>query len=212
MDRRLCLGLLGALPLAVTPGVRGAEQAEYAHVTPERPVHLPADHAAHPDYATEWWYFTGFLELPDGAERTFEVTFFRQRPEPGDWVANPSAFTPRQIVSAHAALADPASETFRHWRRLARIGLDGGRAAPDRLDVGIRDWGLTAQGEGGWRLRMGGAPGEWDLRLRPTGDAVLHGNSGISPKDPAGESASYYYSYPAMAVSGRLPEGEVTGR
>ncbi|MEF8794756.1 MAG: lipocalin-like domain-containing protein [Thiohalorhabdus sp.] len=211
MKRRALLRLVGALPLIAAPGLRAAEKRAYARVTPERPLRLPADHAAHPDYATEWWYFTGFLELAGGGERTFEVTFFRQRPEPGDWLANPSAFTPRQIVTAHAALADPAGETFRHWRRLARIGLDGGRAASDRLDVGIRDWGLSAEGQGDWRLRLGGAPGEWDLRLRPTGDAVRHGEGGISPKDPAGKSASYYYTYPAMAVTGRLPEGEGKG-
>lgn len=211
MRRRAFLRLLGLSPLAAAAGPRAAEWAPYAAVSPERPVRLPADHAAHPDYATEWWYFTGFLRLEGGGERTFQLTFFRQRPEPGDWLANPSAFTPRQIVSAHAALADPAEQEFDHWRRLARIGLDGGRAAVDRLDVGIRDWGLEGLTDGAWRLRLAGAPGDWDLRLRPSGDPVLHGDRGISPKNAAGSAASYYYSYPAMAVSGRLPEGPVEG-
>jgi len=211
VNRRGFLRLAAGLPLVIPGGVRAADWAPYAAVTPERPIRLPADHAAHPDYATEWWYFTGFLELAAGGERTFEVTFFRQRPEPGDWLANPSAFTPRQVISAHAALAEPARASFRHWRRLARLGLDGGRAAAARLDVGIRDWGLAAQPDGAWRLRLGGAPGPWDLRLRPSGDAVVHGEAGISPKNAAGTAASYYYTYPAMTVTGELPEGAVTG-
>ncbi len=76
--------------------------------------------------------------------------------------------------------------------------------------MGIRDWGLAAAG-GRWRLRLGGEAGEWDLRLRPSGEPVLHGRGGISPKNAAGTAASYYYSYPAMEVAGRLPEGAVTG-
>ena len=208
--RRRFLSALAGLPLAGLAGrVPAAEP--YAAVTRDSPVRLPRDHAAHPDFATEWWYFTGFLELDGGGERTFEVTFFRQRPEPGAWEANPSAFTPRQIVSAHAALANPQQEAFEHWRRLARVGLDGGRADSDRLGVGIRDWSLVAEAEDRWRLRLAGEPGAWDLRLRPTGEAVRQGPDGVSAKDAQGTSASYYYSYPAMAVSGRLPEGEVTG-
>ncbi|HKJ70767.1 MAG TPA: lipocalin-like domain-containing protein [Gammaproteobacteria bacterium] len=212
MRRRALLRLLAGLPLAAAARPRAAEWAPYAGVTAERPLRLPGDHAAHPDFATEWWYLTGFLRLAEsGAERTFEATFFRQRPEPGEWLANPSAFTPRQVISAHAALGEPGSGRFRHWRRLARVGLDGGRAASGRLDVGIDDWGLAAAADGGWRLRLGGGPGDWDLRLRPSGEAVLQGPGGVSPKNAAGTAASYYYSYPAMAVRGRLPEGEASG-
>ncbi|MFA9460270.1 lipocalin-like domain-containing protein [Thiohalorhabdus sp. Cl-TMA] len=214
-SRREFLRLLAAgPPLLLAGGGRAAERS-YARVTPERPVNLPADHAAHPDYAIEWWYFTGFLDLAGGGRRTFEVTFFRNRPEPGRWLENPSAFTPRQVMSAHAALGDPTTESFRHWRRLARVGLDGGRADPDRLRVGIRDWALEAETGGSWRLRLNGEPGAWDLALSPTGKAVLQGRDGISAKNASGSVASYYYSYPALAVRGTLPvDGrprEVTG-
>ncbi|MFP4616456.1 MAG: lipocalin-like domain-containing protein [Thiohalorhabdus sp.] len=209
-SRRAFLGLLAGAPMVLSTG-RGwaAGGRAYGEVTRARPVRLPADHAAHPDFAIEWWYFTGFLELSDGGRRTFEVTFFRNRPEPGPWEDNPSAFTPRQVISAHAALADPATEDFRHWRRLARVGVDGGRAEAGRLSVGIRDWRLEEGPEDVWRLRLGGDPGPWDMRLRPTGEAVLQGPAGVSAKNASGSVASYYYTYPAMAVEGTLPvDGE----
>src|SRR5262249_16381190 len=38
--------------------------------------HFPRDHAAHPEYQTEWWYYTGHLR---NGNRTFgyELTFFQ---------------------------------------------------------------------------------------------------------------------------------------
>lgn len=204
--RRLIQALLG-MPLAARlPVARGQDGRSYAAVSRDIPVEFPADHAAHPDYAVEWWYFTGFLRVPrTGAQRTFEVTFFRSHPDPGPWLDNPSAFTPRQVLSAHAALGDPQVREFRYWRRMARLGLDGGRVADDRLDVAVRDWRLRQASQGRWHLALAGEPGEWDLWLRPTGIAVRHGTNGISPKNADGSVSSYYYSYPAMAVSGHLP-------
>lgn len=204
--RRLLRALAGAPLAGLAPAVAGAEGRGYPTVTPRLPVRFPEDHAAHPGFALEWWYFTGFLRVPrTGAQRTFEVTFFRSRPEPGDWLDNPSAFTPSQVFSAHAALGDPQVADFRYWRLLAREGLDGGSASAEELDVQVRDWRLRDASHGRWRLTLAGEPGEWDLWLRPGGIPVRHGTDGVSSKDPDGEVASYYYSYPAMGVSGRLP-------
>jgi len=211
VSRRNLLRLLGGLPLAALAGRASAQAgSSLGEVTPRNPVRLPRDHAAHPAFGVEWWYFTGFLAPAGGGRRTFEVTFFRSRPEPGAWEANPSPFTPHQIYSGHAALGNPETGEFRHWRRLARGGLDGGGSAADRLTVNLRDWSLEAV-DGEWRLQLATEEGSWDLRLQPTGDAVLHGEGGVNAKNAAGTVASYYYTYPAMAVSGTLPEGAVTG-
>ena len=39
---------------------------------------FPRDHGAHPDFKTEWWYFTGGLHAADGREFGYELTWFRQ--------------------------------------------------------------------------------------------------------------------------------------
>ena len=96
MRRRAFLGA-ALLPLAAR-----AAKVRYPEVTPGRALSFPRDHGAHPEYRTEWWYVTGWL----GGSRGFQVTFFRARPE--EESANPSAFTPRQVLFAHAALSDPA--------------------------------------------------------------------------------------------------------
>ena len=38
-----------------------ATATDYPAVVP-RPLVFPRDHGAHPDYRTEWWYLTGWLD------------------------------------------------------------------------------------------------------------------------------------------------------
>jgi predicted secreted hydrolase len=38
---------------------------------------FPRDHASHPDYKIEWWYYTGNLASRDGRRFGYQVTFFR---------------------------------------------------------------------------------------------------------------------------------------
>src|SRR5206468_204113 len=38
---------------------------------------FPRDHAAHEDYAIEWWYYTGNLRAGDGRQFGYQLTFFR---------------------------------------------------------------------------------------------------------------------------------------
>src|SRR5450432_3201147 len=78
----------------------------YSEVRPGVVLQFPADHGAHPTFRTEWWYITGWLDTEDGKTLGFQVTFFRIRPNADE--RNPSAFTPRQILFAHAALSDPS--------------------------------------------------------------------------------------------------------
>ena len=39
---------------------------------------FPADHGAHPQFRTEWWYLTGWLQDRSGAPVGFQVTFLIQ--------------------------------------------------------------------------------------------------------------------------------------
>ena len=107
---RLLLLLLAPLLLAAT----------FAPVRPGVPLRFPADHGAHPEFRTEWWYVTGWLNTPQG-KKGFQITFFRTRPDLD--TANPSSFVPRQVIFAHAALADPAHGKLRHAARIGRAGI-----------------------------------------------------------------------------------------
>ena len=43
-----------------------APSITYPEVVPGPSLVFPRDHGAHPDFRTEWWYFTGWLEGPEG--------------------------------------------------------------------------------------------------------------------------------------------------
>jgi len=193
--------LLSAVSLPVLAEPQQA--AEFAPVVPGYQMVFPRDHAAHSQFRIEWWYFTGFLQLQDGGTRSFQITFFRYRPAAGAWSENPSSFTPRQIIMAHAAMGDPDKHQFSHWQRTGRVGLGLAAASDARLDVSVQDWTLAEQAQG-WRSVIELDGQRWELDFRVPETAVRHGDAGVSSKGGTADQASYYYSYPTMSVSGSL--------
>ena len=125
--------LVAALTMAAAPAI-----PPYPSVRPGTPIRFPTDHGAHPRFRTEWWYVTGWLRTADRRDLGFQVTFFRSRP-PAD-SDNPSAFAPRQILFAHAALSDPAVGRLLHDQRIARQGF--GLAQASTADTDIVDFEL----------------------------------------------------------------------
>jgi predicted secreted hydrolase len=206
----------------------------YPPVSPGASLEFPRDEGSHPEFRTEWWYVTGWIEDAEAAEAAevagataakaaseplgFQVTFFRVRSGLGE--TNPSRFAPRQILFAHAAIADPRLGRLRHAERSVREGFDLAYARSGRTDVRIDDWTITQDGD---RYRavvvddtvaVDGAL-ELDLTLTRTQPPLLQGDRGYSRKSPATDAASYYYSHPQLAVRGRVTVAgrarEVTG-
>ena len=198
MRRRDFLYLLG-LPAAV-PAWAGID---YPAVRPNPKFAFPRDHGAHPDFRTEWWYLTGWLDGPLG----FQITFFRFRPDVDP--ANPSAFNPRQILLAHAALAEPARGRLAHEERAARAGFSLAEAEETRTGVWIDDWRLEQRGER-YDARIAGRELDFDLSFFGK-DVVLQGERGFSRKGRRPGEASYYYSRPQLNVAGKVSGREVTG-
>jgi len=172
----------------------------YAKVVPGYRIRFPHDEGSHPDFRVEWWYVTGWLNAGT-APLGFQVTFFRARPELKD--DNPSAFTPRQIVIAHAALADPARGSLLHDQRAARSGFELAGASVGRTHAWIDDWVLQ-QSDAIYRARIPAREFTLDLAFKASQPPLLQGEQGLSRKGPAPESASYYYSLPHLAVSGSV--------
>ena len=199
MRRRTFLGL------ALIPLSARAEKVRYPVVRPNPRFVFPRDHGAHPDYRTEWWYVTGWLEGPMG----FQITFFRVRPEVQS--ENPSAFNPRQILFAHAALSDPKRGRLVHDQRATRAGFGLAQTETDRTDVWIDDWRLELQGDR-YEARIAARDFDFELTFLASGRPVLQGERGFSRKGHRPEEASYYYSRPhlkvAGSVNGKRAEGE----
>ena len=173
---------------------------QFAPVVPGYRLQFPRDEGSHPEFRLEWWYVTGWLE-DDGKPLGFQVTFFRARPDLRH--DNPSAFAPRQIVIAHAALSDPAHGRLLHAQRAARAGFELAGAEQGRARVWVDDWLLEQLGRY-YRARLAARDFQLDLVFVPTQPPLPQGENGLSRKGPAAESASYYYSLPHLKVSGVL--------
>jgi predicted secreted hydrolase len=175
---------------------------DYPVVKPGVAIRLPADHGAHPAYRTEWWYVTGWLDVPGGPPMGFQVTFFRSRLPiaPG----NPSRFAPDQILFAHAALSDPSTGRLRHDQRAARAGFGLAEAATGDTNVTIDDWTLRRGRDGVFRTRVAGRDFALRLDFTPTQPAILQGDAGYSRKGPLPTQASQYYSLPHLRVTGHV--------
>lgn len=175
----------------------------YPDVVP-RTLVFPRDHGAHPDFRTEWWYVTGWLKTARGEDLGFQVTFFRTRtPYASD---NPSAFAPRQVLLAHAALADPKYGRLRHDQRAARPVLSVAGADEATTRVWIDAWRMELEGQ---RYRAVIPARDFGLDLAFTADRapLLQGVQGISRKGNKASEASYYYSRPQLVVAGSIERG-----
>ena len=188
-----------AAPLALLARAAPADDG-YPAVVPGHPLEFPRDDGAHPAFRTEWWYVTGWLRA-GGRDIGFQVTFFRSRPRIGE--DSPSAFAPRQLLFAHAAIADPAMGRLLHDQRAARAGFGLAEAREGTTDVRIDDWSMVAVG-GGYRARVPAREFTLDLEFVPSQAVLVQGEAGFSRKGPGQGQASYYYSRPHLTVSGTV--------
>jgi predicted secreted hydrolase len=188
----------------------------FARATTPRDFVFPADHGSHPEYRTEWWYFTGNLATETGRHFGFELTFFRYAlGPPGDRRAGTSDWRTEQMWMAHFAITDSAGGRFFARERLTReaLGLAGAEFEP--LRIWVKDWsatGVTTNGE--LALQLGARDEDMGLALNlvSTVPPIAQGERGLDVKGGAVGNASYYYSFPRLEARGNLTvEGETLG-
>ncbi|MBE0618080.1 MAG: carotenoid 1,2-hydratase, partial [Proteobacteria bacterium] len=197
--RRLGVAV-AALWLAVTPAAAPAEGWSQAEIP--RQWSFPRDHGAHPEYATEWWYFTGTLADASAGHYGYQLTIFRVglRLEAGD-SGNP--WSVRDVYLAHFALTEVGASRFRYADRTSRAGPGLAGASSAGLDVWVLDWSARQEGRV-LRLQADTPEMALDLALTPRKPVVLHGEGGLSRKGPNPGQASYYASITDLATGGRI--------
>ncbi len=208
-----------SMALSTAPSPARAAEPVFPDIDRDQRLVFPRDHGAHPAYRTEWWYVTGWLRTADGEELGFQVTFFRSRLPLAD--DNPSRFAPRQLLFAHAALADAKLGHLIHDQRIAREGFDIAEASSNDADVTLDGWRFArvasksdAPGENPdtgtlhFKAQVTSARFALDLDLRATGPLLAQGadahRPGYSQKGPQPRDASRYYSVPQLAVTGTV--------
>ena len=182
--------------------------SKYARALEAMEFVFPRDHGPHPDFRTEWWYYTGNLQDEAGNDYGYQLTFFRSALA-AQAAQRTSTLATNQVYMAHFALTDGARDEHESFERYSRGagGLAGARGEPT-FQVWLEDWSavqtqtdtmqLTATAEG----QEG--PVAIDLTLHQTRPPVLQGNAGLDQKGTEPGNASYYYSLTGLETSGLI--------
>jgi predicted secreted hydrolase len=154
------------------------------------PVAFPGDDGPH-DAGVEWWYFTGHLFTQEGDRYGFEYVTFRARND------NLEGYV------SHFAITDNPRQRFRYDQRLrSAAGVVGDAAL---LDLDLSGWTMRG-GDGNFALAADMPGYAMRLDVDATKPAALHDGDGYI--DYGNGTASYYYSWTRMDVTGALDLGE----
>ncbi|MFB0545365.1 MAG: lipocalin-like domain-containing protein, partial [Anaerolineae bacterium] len=216
----LIISLLFALPAVLLrrdePEVRAQllaiadEATGFARAEGPQLLEFPTDHGPHPDYQTEWWYYTGNLQTSDGRHFGYQLTFFRRALVPPALRQDrPSNWATDQVYMAHFALTNVAGKRYQAFERFSRgaAGLAGAQGRPYR--VWLEDWRVEETEPNVYHVSAEQDDLAIDLQLTDRKGPVLQGDRGYSQKGPERGNASYYYSLTRLDSSGMVQVGDV---
>lgn len=195
--------------ISVAEAMTNRETEGYARAIAPREFIFPDDYGPHPEFQTEWWYYTGNLTTENGRHFGFQFTIFRNSISP-DSKQPSSPWASNQIYMGHFALTDVEGKQFYSFERFSRgaIHLAGAQAVPFR--VWLEDWKVEATEVDSntatpvIRIRAAENDISLNINLKSTKSIVLHGDHGLSQKGPERGNASYYYSFTRLTARGEI--------
>ncbi len=178
--------------------IASATEPQFRPALPGYRYQFPRDHFNHPDFQTEWWYYTGNLETAKGRRFGFELTFFRRAV---DHDRRTNVWDVNDVWLAHLALSDIDGGRFLHTERINRTGagLAGADLEQHRIWNGNWDAQFTA---GGQTLEAVAEQFAFRLSLRSEKPPVIHGVNGVSQKAAGQGRASHYLSFTRLVTDG----------
>jgi predicted secreted hydrolase len=197
-----------ALVCSLLPAILCAQSWQEA--LPGYRFEFPRDHFSHPDYQTEWWYYTGNLRAVDGHRYGFELTFFRQGAQLAQAAveSEDNIWRPDQLYLAHLALSDLEGHVFYHYERLNRAGPGLAGAALSDARYWNGNWEVTWKDLRSAKQRLAAVGDRFSLQLdlQPVKPPIIQGQDGVSRKGPLPGQASHYISFTRLAAAGRLQQ------
>lgn len=206
--------------------------SNYTKAFREHKFNFPRDHAAHPDFRQEWWYFTGNVLSTKGQRFGYEFTIFRFALKPPkqeivtpEFTISNSTNTPtsssswraNHIYMAHLAVTDIDNNKFYYAEQFSRDAMSlagAGIIYRDRLEgdstqlkVWLNDWSIESVGDTVFPIQLLAKADDGfgiALVLNQTKPVVLHGEEGLSIKGDSPGNASYYYSITKMITVGSV--------
>ncbi|MFL6539207.1 MAG: lipocalin-like domain-containing protein [Chthoniobacterales bacterium] len=179
--------------------------ADWRTADPGWKYEFPRDHHSHPDFKTEWLYFTGNLVDASGRRFGYQLTFFRQgiRP-PNERSPELSRFVTDDLKFAHFTVTDVSTDQFHFAQKTSRGAYgESGFDAGDRL-AWIYTWNLEMNGEGRFHLSGDTKEVGIDLQLESAKPPAIQGENGISQKAASEGHASHYYSLTRLTSDGQV--------
>jgi len=176
---------------------------KYRTTLPGYHYEFPRDHFNHPDFQTEWWYYTGNLTASDGHRFGFELTFFRQAVDRDP--TKSSTWDIHDLYLAHVAVSDLDGGQFYHAERTNRSGP--GLAGISEMQKKIWNGNWEAQWHGDdliLKARDYDDRFSFSLLLHPEKPPVIHGQNGVSQKAAGLGHASHYISLTRLNTTGNL--------
>jgi predicted secreted hydrolase len=196
------------------PAVARPEAPGWKSAAPGRTLRFPADHASHPEYRVEWWYYTGNLATSQGRRFGYQLTFFRIGVNLVP--ASASRWAVRDLFMAHLAVTDIEGGRHVSAEKLTRPGVATADARTDVYSVWNGSW--AARLDGGTHVLQAESfapPVAIDLVLDEGKPPVPQGDGGYSQKGAQPGNASHYYSLTRMPTRGAITlentRYEVTG-
>jgi len=200
--------------------VLSGEDEGFKRALAVRDFKFPADHGPHPDFKTEWWYFTGNIESASKSAFGFQFTIFRSALSPVS-KKRESLFATNNVYMAHLALTDVKNGKFYSFERFARNALGLAGAVDEPLRIWLEDWRIEEAGPSSFpglpvmRLEAFEDRVGVDLKFESVKPIVLQGDNGLSRKGEDPGNASYYYSMTRLQTKGTIridsEQFEVTG-
>jgi predicted secreted hydrolase len=190
---------------------RAGDTPGFARAEGPRRFDFPTDYGPHPDFQTEWWYYTGNLATAEGRQFGYQLTFFRRAlTPPTEREARASDWAAEQVYMAHFALTDVAGRQHQAFERFSRgaVGLAGAASPPYR--VWLEDWRVEQEGDDPDVIHMYATQDDIaiDLHLIDRKGPTLQGERGYSRKGADPGNASYYYSQTSLETAGTVQLGE----
>ena len=183
---------------------------DFKRALPGRVFSFPQDHFSHPEFKTEWWYYSGHLYTQEKKSYGYQLTFFRTR-FTRETKHEKSKWTIHDLYFAHLAITDESRNRFQYLEKISRGSLGEAGASPYKASqksfrIWIEDWSVEGKGSGmqNHSLKAGDKSFGIELTLTPEKNPVIHGQNGISQKAEGEGYASHYYSIPRLKIEGKI--------
>lgn len=192
---------------AAVTGLLGSTATEFPRVDTGRRFAFPDDHGAHPQYPTEWWYFTGNLATREGRHFGFQLTFLRIALS-ANAPQRASSWGTNQIYRGQFTLTDVEGKQFLAFEKVSRAGLGLSGANPAPVSVWVENWSVAVtDGDpdaSAFHIQAAEGEGAIDLRLTGAKPPVQPGTDNMLGDTMGARRPFHFYLMTRLRAQGRI--------